>query len=115
MTLIEVMVAVAVLAFALTALVKMTGQNVNTLSYLEQKTFAQWVASNKVNELEVMGKWPPVGINQGQEMMGGTPWFWQVKTSKTSSENLRRLDLTVMKNKQNESPVYTLTAFINKP
>ena len=115
LTLIEVMVAVAILAFALSALVRMTGQSVHTLSYLEQKTFAQWVAINKVNELEVTAKWPAVGRSQGKETMGGVPWYWEVDTVATSADDLRRLNVTVKKNKQDESPIYILTAFINKP
>jgi len=115
LTLIEVMVAVAILAFALTALVNMTGQSVNTLSYLEKKTYAQWVAVNKVNELESSMKWPAVGRRQGQESMGGVPWFWQVNTSSTESADLRRLDVTVKQNKDDDDALYSLTAFSNRP
>lgn len=115
LTLIEVMVAVAILAFALTALVKMTGESANTLSYLEKKTLAQWVASNQVNELETTDSWPEVGNNQGQENMGGVPWYWQVTTSNTDSADLRRIDVTVKQYKEDDEPVYKLTAFTNKP
>jgi len=115
LTLIEVMVAVAILAFALSALVRMTGESANTLSYLEKKTFAQWVATNQVNELETMGTWPAVGINQGQESMGGIDWYWQVKTSNTDSADLRRLDITVKQSREEDESVYQLTAFTHKP
>lgn len=115
LTLIEVMVSVAILAFALSALVKMTGQSINTLTYLEKKTFAQWVAINQVNEIEANLQWPNVGRNQGQEDMGGLTWYWQVKTSLTDSVDLRRLDVTVKQDRQNEEAVYQLTAFIHRP
>jgi len=115
LTLIEVMVAVAILAFALSALVRMTGESVNTLSYLEKKTLAQWVAVNQINELEVTSTWPTVGRNQGQEDMGGVAWFWQITTSSTDSADLRRLDVTVKQHKEDEEAVYKLTAFSHKP
>jgi len=115
LTLIEVMVAVAILAFALSALVRMTGESVNTLSYLEKKTLAQWVAVNQINELEVTSTWPTVGRNQGQEDMGGVAWFWQITTSSTDSADLRRLDVTVKQHKEDEEPVYKLTAFTHIP
>jgi len=115
LTLIEVMVAVAILAFSLTALVNMTGQSVNTLSYLEKKAYAQWVAVNKINELESGMEWPAVGRRQGQQSMGGVAWFWQVKTSNTESTDLRRLDVTVKQNKDDDDALYSLTAFSNRP
>jgi len=115
LTLIEVMVAVAVLAFALSALVKMTGETVNTLSYLERKTFAQWVVSNQLNEREAQSIWPSAGVETGKEEMGGEVWYWQVTTSNTESEDLRRLQVDVMQNVEDDEAVYTLTAFTHKP
>jgi len=61
LTLIEVMVAVAILAFALSALVKLSGQSANTLHYLEKKSYAQWVALNQINEMNALLQWPDVG------------------------------------------------------
>jgi len=115
LTLIEVMVAVAILAFALSALVKMTGESANTLSYLEKKTYAQWVAINQLNEMESKSHWPVVGRNQGQENMAGLVWYWEMNVSNTESNDLRRLDINVKQNKQDEQPVYKLTAFAHRP
>jgi len=115
LTLIEVMVAVAILAFALSALVRMTGESTNTLSYLEKKTYAQWVATNKLNEIESTMAWPAVGRSQGQENMAGLTWYWELKVSNTESKDLRRLDINVKQNKQDDDPVYKLTAFNNRP
>jgi len=114
-TLLEVMVAVAILALALTSLVRIVGQSTNTLSYLEKKTYAQWVAVNQVNELEITSAWPAVGQTQGQEDMGGLPWHWQVTASDTGSTGLRRLDVSVKQHLQDENALYKLTAFIHKP
>lgn len=115
LTLIEVMVAVAILAFALSALVRMTGESANTLSYLEKKTYAQWVAVNQINEIEISPNWPAIGRNQGQEDMAGLLWYWQTDTSNTQSSDLRRVDVTVKQNKEDEYPVYKLTAFSRRP
>jgi len=115
LTLIEVMVSVAILAFALSALVRMTGESTNTLSYLEKKTYAQWVAINQLNEIESESRWPNVGRNQGQENMAGLVWYWEMKVSNTESNDLRRLDINVKQNKQDEHPAYKLTAFTHRP
>ncbi|NOQ77639.1 MAG: type II secretion system minor pseudopilin GspI [Methylococcaceae bacterium] len=115
LTLIEVMVAVAILAFALSALVRMTGESANTLSYLEKKTYAQWVATNQLNEIESSLTWPAVGRSQGQETMGSLPLHWEMKVSNTESADLRRLDISVKQERQDEHPVYKLTAFSHRP
>jgi general secretion pathway protein I len=114
LTLIEVMVSVAILAFSLSALVKMTGQSANTLSYLEKKTFAQWVASNQINQIRANNTWLPIGQSQGKELMGGVTWYWTITTSNTDVSDLRRLEISVQQNQQDE-PVYSLTAFKHKP
>jgi len=115
LTLIEVMVAVAILAFSLTALVKMTGQSVNTLSYLEQKNYAQWVALNQINEIDMMKTWPRIGISRGQEKLAGISWYWELNTAKTDSKDLRRLEISVKLDRDDDNAVYQLTAFTHRP
>jgi len=49
-TLIEVLVAVAILAIALTAIIKATSQNIRDTRYLQDKEIATWVAAETLNE-----------------------------------------------------------------
>jgi general secretion pathway protein I len=113
--LIEVMVAVAILAFSLTALVKIVGQTSNTLSYLEQKTYAQWVAINLINEIEVERTWPKIGKTRGEETMAGIDFFWEIVSSNTDSKDLRRIDIKIKKERIDEDSLYSLTAFVHQP
>ena len=58
-TLVEVMVALAVVAVALPALLVTLSQQLDGLRYLEDRTHAQWVAANRLAELRlVLGDWP---------------------------------------------------------
>jgi general secretion pathway protein I len=114
-TLLEVMVAVAILAFALSAMVKMTGESSNTLSYLEKKTYGQWVALNQVNEMEAQASWPSSGRSQGDAKMAGLDWSWEIEVKDTDAEDLRRLDIAVKQDKDDDQAIYQLTAFIHKP
>ncbi|MGB0514780.1 MAG: type II secretion system minor pseudopilin GspI, partial [Wenzhouxiangellaceae bacterium] len=50
-TLIEVLVALAVVALALGALIRTTGQAADTQYEAERRTLALWVASNRLAEL----------------------------------------------------------------
>ena len=94
-TLLEVLVALAVLAIAMAALIKVAGSNASNAAYLKEKTFAHWVAVNKVNELRIADTWPAVGTRKGSVFMAEKEWHWQVKVSNTPDKNIRRLDIQV--------------------
>jgi len=53
-TLIEVMVAMAVVAVALPALLFALIQQVDGTGYLRERTLASWVAANKLSELQLI-------------------------------------------------------------
>ena len=52
-TLIEVMVALAVVAVALPALLMTLSQQLDSVRYLEDRSHAQWVAANRLAELRL--------------------------------------------------------------
>lgn len=79
-TLLEVLVALAILAIALTAIVKTNQQQVNNLSYVYDKTLAHWVAMNTLARLHA-SQLPELrsrGHIQGRELMLGTTWSWEL-------------------------------------
>jgi len=83
-TLLEIIIAVAILATALGAAMKTTASSINNAAYLQQRTLAHWVAMNAYNELAVFEKWPkPGGKSDGTMLMAGHEWFWKVETSKS--------------------------------
>lgn len=83
-TLLEIMIAVAILATALGAAIKTTSSSLNNAAYLQQRTLAHWVAMNTYNELEVFEKWPaPGGKSSGTMLMAGHEWHWKVETNKS--------------------------------
>ena len=115
-TLLEVLVALAVLAIALASLIKGVGGNAANEAYLRDKTLAQWVAMNVVGELQLAEKWPDKGKKQGSEAMGGHEWFWRYEISETLDEDVRRLDVRVRSsNDTDSSPLASVVAFLPKP
>mgnify|MGYP001825921208 CR=1 FL=1 len=83
-TLLEVLVALAVLAIAMGAVIKVSATNSSNAAYLKEKTIAHWVAMNKVNELRLTDDWPSIGTKKDTEIMAGEEWRWQMKISKTA-------------------------------
>ena len=53
MTLLEVMLALVILAVSGLAVIKSASDALNNQGYLEQKTLALWVASNRLAELKL--------------------------------------------------------------
>lgn len=117
-TLLEVMVALLVVALALTALVKGAGEKVNNANELRDKTFAQWVAVNKINEWRAQNLFPGISRTTGQQMMGQQEWYWASQVIKTEDKNIRRVELSVYKNEEarskKEQPVIRLTSFLSR-
>jgi general secretion pathway protein I len=78
-TLIEVMVALLVLALAMSALQVRISQTLDSASYLRDKTIAQWVALNQLEILRIssrFGNAPPQQQLTGTAAMAGRTWYW---------------------------------------
>lgn len=116
-TLLEVLIAMAVIAIALTAIIK-TGSNTtaNTV-YLKQKTYAHWVAMNHLAELQAEKNWPSVGSASDTEEMMGQKWEWIQKTTETVEPNLRRVEVSVIlaDGGDEDYPLVTMVAFFLNP
>jgi general secretion pathway protein I len=115
-TLLEVMVALAVLAIALAALIKGVSANSANAAYLRDKSFAHWVGMNVVAEQQLAGEWKEKGVKRGEEEMGNHTWYWSAKVSETFDEDVRRLDVEVRANEERDaSPLATLVAYLPRP
>ena len=115
-TLLEVLVALAVLAITMGALIKVTDSYAFNAGYLQEKTLAQWIAENKAVEYQLMNEFPPVGSKEGETEMVTVDWQWRVKVSNTDDKRLRRLDISVaLKQGDLDYPITTLVAFVGQP
>lgn len=83
MTLLEVLVALAVFATAALSVMKAVSQHLNTLSYLEEKTFAAMVADNELAKVRLSGE-IPTSAKKGKSELAGREWYWTIKTTKTA-------------------------------
>lgn len=115
-TLLEVLVALAVLAFAMAALIKTGAENARAAAYLRDKTLAQWVAMNVIAEQQLSAAWPSKGTKRGSEEMGLHEWFWELRVAETFDEDVRRLEVAVRATDDKEhTPLVILVAFLARP
>jgi general secretion pathway protein I len=114
-TLLEVLVALAVLAIALAAVIKVGSHYAENTIYLRNKTLAHWVAMNVLTDLQVQDKWPDLGKQEGSVMMAEQKWYWVVNIEETPDKDLRRLEVQVYYGRQDKEPVTTLAGFMAAP
>lgn len=115
-TLLEVMVALAVVAIALAALIRGGSQSALTAAHLRDKSFAHWVAMNRVAELRLQPQWPATGESRGDEEMAKRRWYTLAKVSATDDADVRRLEVEVRTSEEKEAPVMArVTAFLPRP
>lgn len=96
-TLVEVLVALVVIAISLGALVESSSTNIKSVTSLRDKTLAQWVASNIVNGYQVLGPWPDAGADQGIVKMANASWRWQARIDNTLVPEIRRIEVSVVR------------------
>lgn len=94
-SLLEVLVALAVLALAMSALIRTTGLQSNALDNARQRTYAQWVAANVIAQTRLSGTADHEGTRNGEMTMGSTRWQWRMTTIATQVPGVVRLDVRV--------------------
>jgi general secretion pathway protein I len=114
-TLLEVLVALAILTIALASTIKVTTNQSLNAEHLRDKTLAHWVAMNQIAEPQLTQEWLPVGKKQGTEEMGLREWHWQRIVSDTPDARVRRIQLKVFRDRDDESPITQLTSFLTQP
>ncbi len=113
-TLIEVLVALAVLAIALSAIIKTMSANTLNSIYLRDRTLAEWVALNKITELQLSQDWPSPGTNDGKAVMGNHEWYWEAEIKTTPDKDVDTITLRVRDRRDAENPITTVQAYIGR-
>lgn len=113
-TLLEVMVALVIIGLSLVAISEvMLGMLDNGLT-LRERTYASWIAQNKIVEMRAAGVTPEVDTTSGIVTYANTEWEWVADVSETGIDNLWRVDVTVISGVSG-AEVRTVTGFIGEP
>lgn len=94
-TLIEVLVALAILAVALTAGMRAVAQSADGATSLRMRTLALWVAQNRLAQAQLADPWPAGGTSSGDETQAGTRLSWRETVSDTPNPAFRRIEIVV--------------------
>lgn len=114
-TLVEILVSLAILSIILGALIQTAGANASNAARLRDRAVAEWVASNRLAELQLALSFPDIGSRTGDDEVFGTRWFWKTIVQKVEDEDLRRVDIEVRRSEDSDNPVVTIAGFVSHP
>ena len=97
LTLLEVLVALVILAVALTAIIKATTENIRATAYLQEKTQATWVGLNVLNQARLaLLQLPQAPEHRSvKETQLGQSWEWQANLTPTPNGHIQEIQVTV--------------------
>lgn len=94
-TLLETLVALAVISLALGAAIRASAFGAERARDLQQRTLGGWVASNVVNEILATRAFPDMGATEGKASMGGFDFTWVQEVGPTPNLSFRRMEVKV--------------------
>ena len=113
-TLVEVMVALTIVALSLTAIAASMNQMIDAANTMRERTYASWIAQNKIAELRLANVLPEVSSTSGEVDYAGSEWSWRAVVSETGIESFYRVDVSVSL-AGSEYVIRTVTGFIGEP
>src|SRR5262245_16581397 len=109
LTLIEVLIALAVLAIALTAIVRATIMNINEISYLRDKTIASWIAGNLMTQQQ-LGLTKNTSQHTDTTIFLGNEWYWSLDVTATKNPAVYTITIRVRRT-SSAPPLVVLNGF----
>jgi general secretion pathway protein I len=97
-TLVEILVALVIVAVGMAALMEALSSSARSLSYMRDETFSQWVALNQIANLRLQlsqGQVPPTGNTTGDIDYAGRSWHWRQEIVATQVTGMERIDVKV--------------------
>jgi general secretion pathway protein I len=92
-TLLEVLIALAIVAMSVGALLGTITSSASNIIYLKDKTLAEWVALNRLTEIRIDQQMPAKGKRSGNSVMGGMRWEWQEEVIELPIKGMFRIEV----------------------
>ncbi len=116
-TLLEVLVAVSVLALVMVTLGQTLGASARAYTNIHDTHLGFLVASDKLVEMQVYQQWPPTGQSDTEVTRNGRDWWVETIVSEGPYGDTRRVDINVgpLRGDVKEGLTYHLASLIGKP
>lgn len=115
-TLIEVLVALAVLALSLTASLSASTFYAGTTRDLEDRMLGSWLAHNVMVETQLEPQWPEIDKTEKSMEFATQDWVVERVVEKTPDDFIRRVTVRVRReNADDDAWLLTRAAFLAEP
>jgi general secretion pathway protein I len=114
-TLVEILVALAIIAVALAAGMRALHQSTDTATALKARTLALWVAQNQLAAAQIATPWPALGASSGESMQAGARFRWQAAVTATPNPAFRRIEIVVAEPQAPDYALARLAGFLGNP
>jgi type II secretion system protein I len=94
-TLIEVLVALAIVAIGMAAVLESISSSADSAVYLRDKTLAEWIALNQLSQARLNAQPPALGTTDGELDYAGRHWRWRQDVSDGGFPGILRIDVSV--------------------
>ena len=114
LTLIEVLIALAIVAIAMTAVIKAVSQNIRGTGYLENKTIAMWISQEFLNEARVAVLTLPDAPDEWEQKIErlGQDWIVRGNQERTPNPRIKKIKISVFKNEKDETSLVALESYV---
>lgn len=113
-TLLEVMIALIIVALSLTAVAGSMSQMIFKAKIMRDRTYASWIAQNRIAEIRLAPATPDVGASNGEVQYANVDWTWRAVISETGVDDLYRIDVSVSL-AGIDGNIRTVTGFVGPP
>lgn len=111
-TLLEVLVALAIIAITMAAALSTSGSQASNATYLKEKTIADWVALNEMTQFQLAEKITETGTTHGDAQMAGITWYWtRTITPLADIKNVYEIKYKIYRDKSRNSSLITLVSY----
>lgn len=109
-TLVEILVALAVVGVGLAALIAKSAESTRSAADLRDRTYAGWVAQNVLTEIRISNEAMQTGSRSGEEVLAGERWTWTADINEAVVPSLRNVVIRVSRDNQDGS-IVTVSSF----
>lgn len=114
-TLVEILVALALLAVALSAGMRALAHAADGAGTLKARTLALWVAQNRLAIAQMSPATASPGETRGNALQANAAFVWRATVSGTPNPAFRRIDISVADPAQPDYVLARLTGYLATP
>lgn len=117
-TLIEVMVALMIVAVALPAFLTLVMAQLDGTGAIRDKTLAFWVAENEMTRLQLKRRlvtdYKLPDRDAGEVTLAGLEWRWEMENEATEMDEFRQIEISIAPDSDREAIMAELVGFMHE-